>query len=146
MAVHKGSEGVVKVGSDTVAEVTGFSFDETSDTIESTALSNTARSYVADYVTFSGTVDCMWDETDTNGQGSMTVGSTVTLNLYPEGSGSGATYYTGSAIITSTTSPLIIASLISPSPEVFELIEPLASTTPAWPPGPSFHNICCSHA
>ena len=52
MAVHKGSEGVVKVGSNTVAEVTAFSFDETADTIESTALSNSARSYVADYVGF----------------------------------------------------------------------------------------------
>ena len=115
MAVHKGSEGVVKVGSDTVAEVTGFSFDETSDTIESTALSNTARSYVADYVTFSGTVDCMWDETDTNGQGSMTAGSTVTLNLYPEGSGSGATYYTGSAIITSISRANAMGSIVTAS-------------------------------
>lgn len=115
MAVHKGSEGVVKVGSDTVAEVTGFSFDETSDTIESTALSNTARSYVADYVTFSGTVDCMWDETDTSGQGAMTVGSTVTLNLYPEGSGSGATYYTGSAIITSISRANAMGSIVTAS-------------------------------
>ena len=115
MAVHKGSEGVVKVGSDTVAEVTGFSFDETSDTIESTALSNSARSYVADYVTFSGTVDCMWDETDTSGQGAMTVGSTVTLNLYPEGSGSGATYYTGSAIITSISRANAMGSIVTAS-------------------------------
>ena len=29
MATHKGSEGTVKVGSNAVAEVTGFSFDET---------------------------------------------------------------------------------------------------------------------
>ena len=36
MAVHKGSEGTVKVGSNTVAEITGFSFDETADTIETT--------------------------------------------------------------------------------------------------------------
>ena len=48
MASHKGSEGVVKVGNVTVAEVTGFSFDETADTIETTALANSARSYVAD--------------------------------------------------------------------------------------------------
>ena len=40
MATHKGSEGVVKVGANAVAEVTGFSVDETADTIESTALSN----------------------------------------------------------------------------------------------------------
>ena len=72
MASHKGSEGLVKVGSSTVAEVTGFSFDETADTIETTALANSARSYVADLVGFSGTVDCFWDETDSGGQGTLT--------------------------------------------------------------------------
>jgi hypothetical protein len=113
MAVHKGSEGVVKVGSNTVAEVTAFSFDETADTIESTALSNSARSYVADYVGFTGTVDCQWDETDTSGQGAMTVGSTVTLNLYPEGSASSATYYTGSAIITSISRANAMGSIVT---------------------------------
>ena len=40
MATHKGSEGVVKVGANAVAEVTGFSVDETADTIENTAPSN----------------------------------------------------------------------------------------------------------
>ena len=115
MAVHKGSEGTVKVGSNTVAEITGFSFDETADTIETTALSNTARSYVSDYVTFSGTVDCMWDETDTSGQGAMTVGSTVTLNLYPEGGASSATYYTGSAVITSISRANAMGSVVTAS-------------------------------
>ena len=115
MAVHKGSEGVVKVGSNTVAEVTAFSFDETADTIEPTALSNSARSYVADYVGFTGTVDCQWDETDTSGQGAMTVGSTVTLNLYPEGSASSATYYTGSAIITSISRANAMGSIVTAS-------------------------------
>ena len=115
MAVHKGSEGTVSVGSNTVAEITGFSFDETADTIETTALSNTARSYVSEYVTFSGTVDCMWDETDTSGQGAMTVGSTVTLNLYPEGSASSSTYYTGSAVITSISRANAMGSVVTAS-------------------------------
>ena len=115
MAVHKGSEGTVKVGSNTVAEITGFSFDETADTIETTALSNTARSYVSDYVTFSGTVDCMWDETDTSGQGAMSVGSTVVLNLYPEGGASSATYYTGSAVITSISRANAMGSVVTAS-------------------------------
>tara|TARA_A100001015_G_scaffold318614_1_gene439012 strand:+ start:82 stop:471 length:390 start_codon:yes stop_codon:yes gene_type:complete len=115
MAVHKGSEGIVKIGANTVAEVVGFSVDETSDTIESTALSNSARSYVADLVGFSGTIDCHWDETDSTGQGAMTVGSSVTLNLYPEGSASSATYYTGTAIITSISKANAIGSIVSAS-------------------------------
>ena len=115
MAVHKGSEGVVKIGTNTVAEVVGFSVDETADTIESTALSNSARSYVADLVGFSGTIDCHWDETDSTGQGAMTVGSSVTLNLYPEGSASSATYYTRTAIITSISRANAIGSIVSAS-------------------------------
>ena len=115
MAVHKGSEGVVKIGANTVAEVVGFSVDETADTIESTALSNSARIYVSDLVGFSGTIDCHWDETDSTGQGAMTVGSSVTLNLYPEGSASSATYYTGTAIITSISRANAIGSIVSAS-------------------------------
>ena len=115
MAVHKGSEGVVKMGANTEAEVVSFSVDETADTIESTALSNSARIYVSDLVGFSGTIDCHWDETDSTGQGAMTVGSSVTLNLYPEGSASSATYYTGTAIITSISRANAIGSIVSAS-------------------------------
>ena len=45
----------------------------------------------------------MWDETDTNGQVALAVGSTVTLLWYPEGSDSGDTYYSGSVIVTGKT-------------------------------------------
>jgi len=51
MATHVGTSGVVKVGtapSDVViAEVTGFTIDETNDTVEDTSLTDTAKSYKA---------------------------------------------------------------------------------------------------
>ena len=50
---------------------------------------------------WSGNFEGFWDETDTNGQGALAAGGTVTLNLYPEGNDSGDTYWTGDAIITS---------------------------------------------
>ena len=115
MATHKGSEGLVKIGSNTVAEVTGFSFDETADTIEDTELSDSARTYVTDYTSSSGSVDCMWDETDTTGQGAMTIGSSVTLNLYPEGSDSGDTYYTVTALITGINRANAMGSMVTAS-------------------------------
>jgi len=49
---------------------------------------------------WSGSMTCHWDETDTNGQVAMTVGASVTLNLYPEGATTGDKYYTGTATIT----------------------------------------------
>jgi|TARA_R100000353_G_scaffold58238_3_gene45985 hypothetical protein len=115
MATHKGSEGIVKIGSNTVAEVTGFSFDETADTIEDTELSDSARTYVSDLTSFSGSIDCMWDETDTTGQGAMTAGASVTLNLYPEGATTGDTYYSGTALITSISRANAIGAMVTAS-------------------------------
>tara|TARA_R100000329_G_scaffold91994_1_gene76792 strand:- start:543 stop:932 length:390 start_codon:yes stop_codon:yes gene_type:complete len=115
MATHKGSEGIVKIGTNTVAEVTGFSFDETADTIEDTALSDSSRTYVSDLTSFSGSIDCMWDETDTTGQGAMTAGASVTLNLYPEGATTGDVYYTGTALITSISRANAIGAMVTAS-------------------------------
>jgi len=100
MAVHTGSEGTVKVGSSVIAELKSYTIEESGDTIETTALGDTSRTYVAGLKTFTGTIECYWDETDSSGQGAMTVGSQITINFYPEGDGAGDTYYTGSAIIT----------------------------------------------
>ena len=63
-------------------------------------MGDASRTYLASLKTFSGSIDCFWDETDTNGQLTLDPGSTVTINVYPEGSSSGDTYYTGSVIIT----------------------------------------------
>lgn len=100
MAVHTGSEGTVKVGSSVIAELKSYTIEESGDTIETTALGDTSRTYVAGLKTFTGTIECYWDETDSSGQGAMTVGSQITINFYPEGDGAGDTYYTGTAIIT----------------------------------------------
>tara|TARA_R100000742_G_C4260714_1_gene78517 strand:- start:585 stop:974 length:390 start_codon:yes stop_codon:yes gene_type:complete len=103
MAIHKGSEGLVKVGANTVAEVKSYSIDETADTIESTSMGDAAKTFESSLTSFSGSVECHYDETDTNGQVAMSIGSSITLNLYPEGAASGDTYYTGTAIITGKT-------------------------------------------
>ena len=99
MAVHKGSEGAIKIGSATVAEVKSYSLDESADTIETSNMGSSARTYLASLTSFSGSVDCMWDETDSS-QNALAVGSTVTLLWYPEGSATGATYYSGEVIVT----------------------------------------------
>lgn len=103
MATHKGSEGTVKVGSNAIAEIRSFSIEETADTLEDTTMGDTARTYKSSLTSFSGSVDVLWDETDSTGQGGLTIGAEVTLNLYPEGDASGDTYLTGSAIVTGRT-------------------------------------------
>ena len=103
MATHTGSEGTVKVGSNAIAEIRSFSIEESADTLEDTTMGDTARTYKPSLTTFTGSVDVLWDETDTTGQGALTIGAEVTLNLYPEGDTSGDTYLTGSAIVTGRT-------------------------------------------
>jgi predicted secreted protein len=100
MATHAGSEGTVKVGSDAIAEIRSFSIEETADTLEDTSMGDGARTYKPSLTSFSGSVDVFWDETDSAGQGALTVGAEVTLNLYPEGDTAGDTYLSGAAIVT----------------------------------------------
>lgn len=100
MATHKGSEGVIKVGSNSVAEIRSYSIEESADTLEDTSMGDSARTYKTSLTSFSGSLDVFWDETDTSGQGALSIGSEVTLNVYPEGDTSGDTYYTGTAIVT----------------------------------------------
>jgi hypothetical protein len=100
MATHLGKEGTVQVGSNAIGEIRGFSIDETIDTVEDTSMGDASKSYLASIKDFSGSVDVLYDETDTNGQTALAVGSSVTLNFAPEGSDSGDVKLTGTAIVT----------------------------------------------
>lgn len=103
MATHTGSEGTVKVGANAIAEIRSYSLEETADTVEDTSMGDTYRTHKTTLKSFSGSVDVFWDDTDTNGQIALAVGSEVTINFYPEGSSTGDKYYTGTAIVTSKT-------------------------------------------
>jgi len=115
MATHTGSEGTVKVGSNAVAEIRSFSLEETADTLDDTTMGDTARTYKSSLTTFTGSLDVYWDETDTSGQGALTIGASVTLNVYPEGDTSGDTYYSGTAIVTGVTRSASFDGLVEAS-------------------------------
>jgi len=115
MATHKGSEGTIKVDTNTVAEIRSYSIEESADTLEITSMGDTAREYVSSLTSFSGSIDVFWDETDTNGQGALTIGSQVTLNIYPEGADTNDSYYTGTAIVTGVTRSASFDGLVEAS-------------------------------
>tara|TARA_Y100000296_G_C4948516_1_gene145052 strand:+ start:35 stop:424 length:390 start_codon:yes stop_codon:yes gene_type:complete len=115
MAVHKGSEGAVKIEANTVAEVRDWSLEETAETIDSTEMSDSAKTFEVGTTSWSGSLNAWWDETDTSGQGAMTAGASVTLNLYPEGATSGDTYGSGTAIISSISKSAGIDGLVEAS-------------------------------
>jgi predicted secreted protein len=101
MGTHAGSEGKVFIGEDQVAEVKSWSMEVTSDTVDASVIGTQWRKNQATIKGWSGSFDAFWDETDTTGQGALTAGATVTLNLYPEGDDTGDKYWSGDAIITS---------------------------------------------
>ena len=101
MATHAGKEGLVKVASNTVAEVRSWTLNTSADVIEDTSMGDAARTYLAGLTQADASLDVFWDETDTNGQVALAPGSSVTLVLYPEGASTGDTYYTGTALVTS---------------------------------------------
>jgi predicted secreted protein len=99
MATHTGSEGLIKVGTDTVGELRSFSLETTGDTIETSNMGTTARTYKAGLTAWSGTASLFWDETDA-GQTALALGTEIVIKVYPEGATAGDKYYTGSAIVT----------------------------------------------
>jgi predicted secreted protein len=99
MATHTGSEGLIKVGTDTVGELRSFSLETTADTIESSNMGTTARTYKAGLTAWSGTASLFWDELDA-GQLALALGTEIVIKVYPEGATAGDKYYTGSAIVT----------------------------------------------
>jgi hypothetical protein len=112
MANHKGSEGTVKVGSNAIAEIRGWELSHTAEVIEDTVLADADKTFQAGNASWSGSVSCFWDETDTNGQVAMTAGASITLNLYPEGASAADVYYTGTALITGITRRAAINGMV----------------------------------
>lgn len=113
MATHTAANGVIKVGANAVAEVTGYSIEYTSDTVEDTVIGDSARTYLPTLKSFTASIDAMWDETDTNGQLALVMGTEITFSIYPEGDSSGDTYYTGSGIITGRTVSTSVGEMIT---------------------------------
>lgn len=103
MATHHGKEGVVKVGSDTIAEIKEFQVESSVEITDDTVMGDAWKTHKPGQKAWSGSLNCQWDETDSTGQEVLTEGASVTLNFYPEGAGTGAKYLTGVATISNIT-------------------------------------------
>jgi hypothetical protein len=103
MATFSGSDGVILVGTNQVAEVRSYSIDETMDTLEDTAMGDTSRTYKTSLKSFSGSADVFFDDTDTSGQGGLTVGTSATLNIQMEGNTTGDHKLSGTVLVTGRT-------------------------------------------
>lgn len=100
MALNKGNAGIVKVGSDTVAEVTAFTLSESIGVVDDTVLGDTSKSHLVTIKEWSASISAFWDETDSTGQEVMVVGASIDLSLLPQGDSAGDISFAGTASIT----------------------------------------------
>lgn len=118
MATFTGAAGVVKLSTNVVGEVIGFTLELTRGTIEDTALTDAAKSFLPeDQYTWTATVECQWDDGDTSGQealqSALLAGTTVEAHLLPEGTTTGDEDYNGSAYVTSISLPVARNAIIT---------------------------------
>ena len=100
MTTHTGKNGIVKIGSNAVAEVKSFTVEETGDTAETTKMGDEWRSYKPTLKSWSGSLEAQWDDADTTGQGALSIGAEVALKLYPDDDATGDVEFSGNAIVT----------------------------------------------
>jgi predicted secreted protein len=100
MATHLGKEGFLRISAITVVQIRGYTLNHTSDTVEDTVIGDnykTRKSTLKDW-RISG--DLFWDPVDA-GANALTIGSTVTVEVYPQGIATASRYYSGLCIVTS---------------------------------------------
>ena len=102
MATHTGSSGIIKIGTNTIAEVRSFTIDTTAELLEDTTLTDTSKTFKVGKKGATVSVECFWDETDTNGQIALAEGSSVAMDLFPEGADSSDYYFSGTWLVTAT--------------------------------------------
>lgn len=99
--VYSGSNGVATFNSADVASVISFTITRTGDTIETSALGSSDRTYIAGLKSFSGSMELFFRDEDTANQALFAVANDpVVLDLYPSGKTTGVHIH-GNVIITS---------------------------------------------
>jgi len=108
MAVRSGKDGVITVGGNPVGQLVEFNFNASVAEIEKGVKGQAYTPVEAGRKSSSGTVQCLLDNEDTNGQQALEEGSEVALVLNPQGTTAGFPTYTVTALITNRefTSPL----------------------------------------
>lgn len=99
MATHTMLEGTVKIGANTIAEIHSFSWEDEIGLIDDSENSDAWATMKPGRKSWSGEIECALDETDATGQGALTVGAEVTLDLLFEGATTGDARRQGAVIV-----------------------------------------------
>jgi len=99
MATYRGCAGKVRIkaigatgATVAVGELRNWSFTETGERIDASAMGDCTKKFVAGAKETSGNIDCFLDLANTQ-QNLLTVGAEVVLEIYPNGDGTTKPYY-----------------------------------------------------
>ncbi len=99
MATYLGNDGIVMMGGNTIAKILSYSYEITPTFVADNAIGDAWSSDKVGRFAWTGTIEVNHDPADTTGQGSMTAGTELAVDLRPQGTGSGLTSITGTAKI-----------------------------------------------
>jgi hypothetical protein len=101
MAVFRGLDGEVRIGTTLYGETGSFTITETGDTIDTSRqrVAGDARTYFAGLNTHTGSIEAHFDPDDA-GQDQISIGSSVEFTLYPAGRQDGLQFIRGTGKIT----------------------------------------------
>jgi len=103
MTTYHGKNGVVKIGANTVAEVTGFSLTTAIALAGDNVQGDDWDTHLNGRKSWNGTIDARYFPGDTNGQAALEEGDSVSLELQPIGGTSGLQNFTGTATVAGLT-------------------------------------------
>ena len=115
MASHTSAQGVVTIGGNVVAELRSMSLETSAEMIDATTITSAAKVNKAGTVSFTGSIDCFFDETDTNGQITLVEGASVTVVYLFEGNTSGDYSYSFTALVNSVSISASVDGMVEAS-------------------------------
>lgn len=97
MSVQHGNDGIVKIGANAVAEIQKWTYDEEDVALAPiTSMGDTEETYLpSGCKRGAGSIECLFDDADANGQDLLILSSSIALILYPANDTSGDVEYTG---------------------------------------------------
>jgi len=112
---YTGDSGVISIGGNDIIELTGFTLDESADTIDTTTMDGScAKDSEAGTISYSGTIDLHYEFTDPATL-NLVVGATVAVIFYPIGVVSGMESLTGTILVTAMSIPVERDSMVMKS-------------------------------
>ena len=114
MTTYRGNSGVLKLATNAVAELTGFTIQTTIGMLDDTVQGDTARTHMDDGLPdFSGSGRGHYFPGDTNGQAVVIEGAELAGEFAPIGTTAGLVKLTGDIIVTGVTITSENASIVS---------------------------------